>query len=120
MSKQRFLSETPLASKLTTSKMVMFIDYRNRYWYFWLVLELKNEFGPKLVLIMVGLPARGKSYLAKKLKRYLSWLGYHTRVFNVGDYRRKVSTQSPGSLTHSFQFFDPENQVATEYRDQVS
>jgi 6-phosphofructo-2-kinase/fructose-2,6-biphosphatase 2 len=36
---------------------------------------------------MVGLPARGKSYTARRIERYLSWLGYRTRVFNVGEYR---------------------------------
>ena len=82
-------------------------------------LELKNEFGPKLVLFMVGLPARGKSYIAKKLKRYLSWLGYHTHVFNVGNYRRELADQKNSLAAHGFRFFDPTNDAATEYRDQV-
>src|SRR5258707_483704 len=43
---------------------------------------------PKLAVVMVGLPARGKSYTARRIERYLSWLGYRTRVFNVGQYRR--------------------------------
>ena len=34
------------------------------------------------VLAMVGLPARGKTYIARKAARYLSWLGHETRVFN--------------------------------------
>jgi 6-phosphofructo-2-kinase len=68
---------------------------------------------------MVGLPARGKSYIAKKLKRYLSWLGYRTKVFNVGDYRRKQLEQTQVPLKHDFRFFDPNNNSATEYRDQV-
>ncbi|KAH8057244.1 6-phosphofructo-2-kinase [Aureococcus anophagefferens] len=36
----------------------------------------------KLVVAMVGLPARGKSYLVKMLVRYLSWIGFPTRIFN--------------------------------------
>ncbi|KAJ3195524.1 hypothetical protein HK101_011888 [Irineochytrium annulatum] len=52
------------------------------------VLALKNEIGPKLIIVMVGLPARGKSYICKKLCRYLSWCGFNTRVFNVGNRRR--------------------------------
>jgi hypothetical protein len=44
--------------------------------------------GRGLVLAMVGLPARGKSYTAKKLARWLTWLGLRTRVFNLGSYRR--------------------------------
>ena len=31
------------------------------------------------VTVMVGLPARGKTYIAKKLTRYLNWIGVNTR-----------------------------------------
>ena len=57
-----------------------------------------------LVIVMVGLPARGKTFIARKLARYLNWLGRPARVFNVGNYRRRLlgSTQ-PAS------FFDPGN-----------
>ena len=41
---------------------------------------------------MVGLPARGKTYIAKKLARYLNWIGISTKVFNVGEYRRQATT----------------------------
>lgn len=53
---------------------------------------------------MVGLPARGKSYIARKLFRYLSWLGHKTKVFNVGSYRR----ESLGAYQNAA-FFDPDN-----------
>jgi broad specificity phosphatase PhoE/predicted kinase len=57
-----------------------------------------------LVLAMVGLPARGKTYIARKLARYLSFIGYSARVFNVGSYRReRLGSQQPAS------FFDPDN-----------
>jgi hypothetical protein len=36
----------------------------------------------KVVLAMVGLPARGKTFTARRLKRHLSWLGYKTEIFN--------------------------------------
>lgn len=32
----------------------------------------------------VGLPARGKTFTAAKLTRYLRWLGHETKHFNVG------------------------------------
>jgi len=41
---------------------------------------------------MVGLPARGKSYITKKLARYLNWLQHDTQIFNVGDRRRVVAS----------------------------
>jgi broad specificity phosphatase PhoE len=59
-----------------------------------------------VVLAMVGLPARGKTYIARKVARYLSWLGHSTRVFNVGSYRRThVGSRQPSD------FFDPGNPV---------
>ena len=36
-----------------------------------------------LLIIMVGLPARGKTFLAQKLCRLLSWQGYQAQVFNA-------------------------------------
>ncbi|KAJ2448707.1 6-phosphofructo-2-kinase [Coemansia sp. RSA 2336] len=50
--------------------------------------DVQTDSDHKLVVVMVGLPARGKSYIVKKLKRYLSWLGFQTKIFNVGDRRR--------------------------------
>jgi shikimate kinase len=31
------------------------------------------------VIVLVGLPARGKTYVAKKLGRYLNWIGIKTK-----------------------------------------
>lgn len=59
-----------------------------------------RDVGAKLVVIMVGLPARGKSYITKKIYRYLSWQQHETQIFNVGN-RRRVAASSvdggPGS-----------------------
>ena len=43
---------------------------------------------------MVGLPARGKSYITKKITRYLKWLQHDTRIFNVRE-RRRVAAGAP-------------------------
>ena len=51
--------------------------------------------GSKLVIVMVGLPARGKSYITKKITRYLNWLQHDTRIFNVGERRREVASSRP-------------------------
>ena len=70
---------------------------------------------PKLAVVMVGLPARGKSYTARRIERYLSWLGYCTGVFNVGEYRRaRVGAHVPHS------FFDPDNPQGEEARRSVA
>lgn len=42
----------------------------------------------------VGLPARGKSYIAHKVVGFLRWRGLQCDVFNVGKYRR-VGTNIP-------------------------
>ena len=54
----------------------------------------QRDLGAKLVIVMVGLPARGKSYITKKVARYLNWLQHDTRIFNVGE-RRRVATGGP-------------------------
>ncbi|HHH27268.1 MAG TPA: fructose-2,6-bisphosphatase, partial [Polyangiaceae bacterium] len=69
----------------------------------------------KTVLAMVGLPARGKSFTARKIARYLTWRGHHTRVFNVGSYRRE---QLGAKKEHSF--FDPDNREARQARRKVA
>lgn len=51
----------------------------------------QRDVGAKLVVVMVGLPARGKSYITKKLARYLNWLQHDTKIFNVGARRRTVA-----------------------------
>ena len=43
------------------------------------------------VIVMVGLPARGKTYISRMLDMYLNWIGVNTRVFNLGEYRYDIS-----------------------------
>ncbi len=69
----------------------------------------------RIALVMVGLPARGKTYIARKVARYLTWLGHRARVFNVGNYRRKhVGSRQPHD------FFDPSNPEGVELRWQMA
>ncbi|KAG8980615.1 hypothetical protein FRB90_007590, partial [Tulasnella sp. 427] len=44
----------------------------------------------KIIIICVGLPARGKTHISRALERYLHWMGVTTQVFSLGDYRRRV------------------------------
>ncbi|KAK3371005.1 6-phosphofructo-2-kinase-domain-containing protein [Lasiosphaeria ovina] len=57
----------------------------------------------RICVVMVGLPARGKSYIAQKAQRYLKWLSIPAATFNVGNYRRNDSPHP------SADFFDTEN-----------
>src|SRR5690349_15568842 len=68
--------------------------------------------GQKLAVVMVGLPARGKTFVARKLLGYLSWLGYRTLSVNIGDYRRAraaakqvISNRIEGYLSSRLAFF---------------
>lgn len=45
----------------------------------------------KICIVLVGLPARGKTHHAVALTRYMRWLGVKTHAFHLGDYRRKMS-----------------------------
>ncbi|KAJ9641895.1 6-phosphofructo-2-kinase [Coniosporium tulheliwenetii] len=60
----------------------------------------QRDLGSKLVIVMVGLPARGKSYITKKMARYLNWLQHDTRIFNVGE-RRRVAAGGGGHRLES-------------------
>ncbi|GAA5878691.1 hypothetical protein JCM8547_002133 [Rhodosporidiobolus lusitaniae] len=44
----------------------------------------------QILLVFVGLPARGKTHVSRSVERYLRWLGVRTEVFSLGDHRRRV------------------------------
>ncbi|KAK5611097.1 6-phosphofructo-2-kinase/fructose-2,6-bisphosphatase 1 [Crenichthys baileyi] len=90
-----------------------------KIWVLWMGCNLDNRKGSSVpqfcnsptVIVMVGLPARGKTYISKKLTRYLNWIGVPTKVFNVGQYRREaVKTYK------NFEFFKPDNEEAMRIR----
>ncbi|XP_061430210.1 6-phosphofructo-2-kinase/fructose-2,6-bisphosphatase 3-like isoform X2 [Lethenteron reissneri] len=68
-----------------------------------------------MVIVMVGLPARGKTYIAKKLTRYLNWIGLPTKVFNVGQYRREAM-----KTYKSHEFFLADNEEGLKIRRQCA
>lgn len=73
--------------------------------------ECANYVNLPHVIAMVGLPARGKTYIAKKLSRYLNWIGINTKVFSVGEYRRNAT-----EAYKNHEFFDPNNKEAMAIR----
>lgn len=66
------------------------------------------------LLIMVGLPARGKSFISRKVERFLQWKGMTTRAFNVGRYRREA--QEPEKSGRA-DFFSKDNSAAFDARE---
>ena len=72
----------------------------------------------RLIIIMVGLPARGKSYIAKKIQRYLLYLCLNAKIFNLGSYRRKKTKDT--TVGHACaKFFDPKNKKNVALRDEI-
>lgn len=65
---------------------------------------------------MVGLPARGKTYISRKIARYLNWLGFKCGVFNIGEYRRMIC----GTRECTADFFDPKNDEAVKARNECA
>jgi 6-phosphofructo-2-kinase/fructose-2,6-biphosphatase 4 len=45
----------------------------------------------KILVVTVGLPARGKTHISRALERYLRWMGVKTEVISLGDHRRKIA-----------------------------
>lgn len=78
------------------------------------LMEAVSRESDKIVIAMVGLPARGKTYLANKLRRYCSWLGFRTNSFNTSEYRRNIV-----GTEQNAEFFDPCNDKGMELRWKV-
>jgi len=70
----------------------------------------------KLYIAMVGLPARGKSTIALKLKDNLTKDKIKVRIFNNGDLRRKTIR---GNTSYA-RFYDPSNLEAFQIRENIA
>mmetsp|Transcript_6684 Transcript_6684/g.17486 ORF Transcript_6684/g.17486 Transcript_6684/m.17486 type:complete len:241 (-) Transcript_6684:1158-1880(-) len=69
----------------------------------------------RVVIAMVGLPARGKSYTSKAIVKYLNFFGCPVRLFNAGDKRRVA-----GLAGTAASFFDASNHGAARQREQIA
>eukprot|EP00927_Polykrikos_kofoidii_P042824 TRINITY_DN36873_c0_g1_i1.p1 TRINITY_DN36873_c0_g1~~TRINITY_DN36873_c0_g1_i1.p1 ORF type:complete len:518 (-),score=83.99 TRINITY_DN36873_c0_g1_i1:86-1639(-) len=67
-----------------------------------------------VILAMVGLPARGKSFISRKVERFMQWKGLKTQMFNVGKYRRDASSAEQSGRSS---FFDSSNAAARVVRE---
>lgn len=69
----------------------------------------------RLLLVTVGLPARGKSYISCKLRGFLRWRGVSCESFNVGQARRKAATAA-----QTAEFFSANNEAAKAQRERLA
>ncbi len=69
-----------------------------------------------LYIAMVGLPARGKSTIATKLKENLMHDSVKTRIYNNGSLRRKIVRTN----TSDARFFDPNNREGVAIREKIA
>jgi len=74
---------------------------------------MKNN---KLYIVMVGLPARGKSTIATKIKEDLKHDSIKAKIFNNGDLRRKMIPNN----TSIAEFYDPENREGVNIREKIA
>lgn len=86
----------------------------------------------RMVICLVGLPGRGKSFIGRKLQTFLNWRGNECRVFNVGKYRRQAqadftaqSAANNKSIRNTIgacdaNFFDSNNPNAAKIRHEAA
>lgn len=70
----------------------------------------------KLFVVLMGLPARGKSTLAKRIQHGLEQLGHRTAIFNNGALRRELL----GEDSASPEFFNPANESSRLQRERLA
>lgn len=69
----------------------------------------------QLIVAMVGLPGRGKSFIARSIVRHLDWIGLKSRIFGVKDRRRQeVAMYEPA------EYFEAGNVKRLSYDTAVS
>lgn len=81
----------------------------------------------KVILVLVGLPARGKSTLCHSLEQFLGWRGHSIKSFKVGGFRRGGDERPSGDAEpvgraqySSASFFDSTKTFAMATRDAVT
>jgi predicted kinase len=78
--------------------------------------EMLTPDAEKIAICMVGLPGRGKSFIAQKLTLFLAWKGNKAKLFNVGDRRRELC----GGSHQSADFFSKDNSNAAVLREKMA
>lgn len=74
----------------------------------------------KILIVLVGLPARSKTKLGVALTRYTRWLGVKSQIFHVSDYRRKMFPAITGDGIKELDYLcvDSNDEEGKQYRRQ--
>mmetsp|Transcript_48876 Transcript_48876/g.142453 ORF Transcript_48876/g.142453 Transcript_48876/m.142453 type:complete len:557 (+) Transcript_48876:85-1755(+) len=84
-------------------------------------MALRNQAGKtrfttmKVIFVMVGLPARGKSFISMRMQDFLNWIGLESKIFNVGQHRRQAETREQNA-----KYFDASDTRAKSSRDALA
>lgn len=70
-----------------------------------------------LIVVLVGLPGRGKSFISRKIEAFMNWQCRVTGCFNVGKYRRDVGDAKTSGRAD---FFDSTNAEASALRREAA
>jgi 6-phosphofructo-2-kinase/fructose-2,6-biphosphatase 4 len=73
----------------------------------------------KVLICLVGLPARGKTRLAVSLTRYLRWLGVKTHPFHVSDYRRSKYANFEDDIPDDYFSAQPKTEEGVRIRQEI-
>lgn len=76
------------------------------------VCDLLQKSLKKTMVMLVGLPASGKSTTCKQLAEYLKCHGYKSLIYNAGNIRRMVKPSFSDA-----EFFNPHNEKAKQQRE---
>ena len=112
VNKRPFLSCLLFCFHIPSLYHLFVVSYFSPHFHQRLKLTKKDE---RLVLVLVGLPGRGKSFIARKLQNFITWRGSDCKVFNVGKYRRQAAEGACDA-----NFFDSKNSAASNLREKVA
>ena len=104
-SRDKVLPSVPVPIQLSRRQTIVTVNTANPF----------DVFSERIIIAMVGLPARGKSYLSKAIVRYMNFLGCPTQLFHAGNVRREMNLAGTDA-----NFFDTNNEQGKALREKMA